>query len=733
MQPIRFAARLLAFAIVVTVSSPALADVVASRGDAFVSHEATTDVWSIGNWGIQLSLGLDRSGTLTLQRLVNLVTGDALAISAGADFSLMADSEPIVLSRGSLTFTGATATATDAGVLLTLGFEHRRLRLRFSRSYAVYVESPTIETWTRIESLPGAQPVDLSSLVGWQITVPAGRVKYVGGMRSYAQPGELGTFDLVEGEIEPESPWEIGTDRRSTEDYLPFISIDDGRNTFFGGIMWSGAWRIACERNNVGVRITTRFPESPTVSSSRPIEVPHAFFGVTTHGPAAEPSAIRQFIVNGPRAGRPFASLVTYNTWFAYGTSISEDLLRKEVDRAAAIGVELFVVDAGWYTDRERDSVWDFEAGLGRLTEDRDRFSSSLASLRDYIHNAGLRFGLWVEPERVALNVLDELGVNEGWLATQGGQYGSDKAGQICLAGAPARAWLVDRLSTLIETVGPDYLKWDNNGWINCDRSDHGHGPTDGNFAHVDGLYEVLREIRQRFPNLLIENCSGGGNRLDFGMLALSDAGWMDDRTHPSSRVRHNLEGLTAAFPSVYLLSFVMAGEGEAIAESSDLRNIVRSRMPGVLGMTFRFADLHENAVQILADEIRWYKVCRDIMLNANAVLLSRQAPLFDGWDVLEEVTADGLYGVIFAFKSDLSDDRLRVNPSGLRPEMIYDVYSADSGHLGSVDGESLMLDGIELNHQPPSSLAHVLVLIAQSSSEFRTSAGRSRASLRGR
>jgi molecular chaperone DnaJ len=125
-------------------------------------------------------------------------------------------------------------------------------------------------------------------------------------------------------------------------------------------------------------------------------------------------------------------------------------------------------------------------------------------------------------------------------------------AAQLCLGDPRVRQWLLDRLVQLINEVQPSYLKWDNNFWVNCNRSGHGHGTHDGNFAHVNGLYQLLEEIRERYPDLLIENVSGGGNRLDFGMVQRSDTGWMDDRTAPSVVVRHNLEGLGDIFSSIF-------------------------------------------------------------------------------------------------------------------------------------------------------------------------------------
>ena len=297
----------------------------------------------------------------------------------------------------SLTFTGAGGSATAAGVLLVFTFEHRNPRLRITRSYAAYPGSPTIETWTRLEAPDAAVPLALTNLIGWQLTMPAATMKWVGGLRGYSTVGELEPFEIAEGLLDPGQSWEIGSDRRSTEQYIPFILVDDGAESFYGGVMWSGAWRLTIERGDDRMRLTARFPESPALEASRPIEVPHTFFGLTEHSGVNVSSALRQFIVTGIRGGRPFPRLVTYNTWFAYGTEVTEDSLVSEIDGAAAVGVELFVVDAGWYAGAGRDGLSDFQSGLGGFATDPDRFPSSLASLADYTHARGWH-SIWVEP-----------------------------------------------------------------------------------------------------------------------------------------------------------------------------------------------------------------------------------------------------------------------------------------------------------------------------------------------
>ena len=323
-----------------------------------------------------------------------------------------------------------------------------------------------------------------------------------------------------------------------------------------------------------------------------------------------------------------------------------------------------------------------------------------------------MKFGLWVEPERVNLSSVGAPGVKEAWLATEGGAYGSDHAAQICLANAAARRWLMDRLTSLIDEVQPDYLKWDNNMFVNCDREGHGHGATDGNFAHTGALYEMLSQLREHYPALLIENVSGGGNRLDVGMMRFTDVGWMDDRTAPSVHVRHNLQGLSSVFPPAYLLSFVTDHDTEPLHDSPDLSLYFRSRMGGALGLCFRADSFSEGENGSMAREIAIYKGLRDTVSVAAASLLTKQAAPEDGpsWDVLQESTAGHDQVVLNAVQSDEGVSTINVKPTDLQPSTIYQVRSVDTGILGTATGAALMSGGIDLL-QSPNSAAHILII----------------------
>ncbi|HZR25164.1 MAG TPA: alpha-galactosidase [Vicinamibacterales bacterium] len=691
--------------------------VVATVDDAFIAHQSNSDTWVIGGAALEVTIGFDASKTLAIQQMSNPLTGRAWPIAPATEPDVTVGGERVPLSSsGTTTLLSADASSTEYGVTLTFTFEQRSRGVRIRRSYACYPGSPTIETWTRVEATGGS--IDVSNMLLWRLAMDNAHVRWLGGLRGdSADNEEAGAFELADRDLEPGERIDIGADRRSTEQFIPFVLVDAGRDEFFGGIMWSGSWQIAIERGDDQLKITAAIPNVATAATpSQPVELPHAFFGIAAHSISDESGALQQFILRGIRHGRPFHPLVTYNSWFAYGVRVDEDAMVAEIDRAAQLGVELFVLDAGWYLGAGANGDFDFDSGLGSWQVDSDRFPSTLASLSDYAHGSGIKFGLWVEPGRVALSTVDQPGLaRQAWLATEGGEYGEPANAQICFVRPEAWQWVFDKLTSLIDYVRPDYIKWDNNLWINCDRSGHGHGASDGNFQDVRALYAMLAALRARYPDLIIENVSGGGNRIDFGMLQYTDVGWMDDRTGPSTHVRHNLEGLTFALPPAYLLSFVIDADGEPIAANSDLPLLVRSRMPGVLGLTYRTEEIYDDTVQAMIDEIARYKAIRNIIAGANATLLSSQAPVDDSsWDVMQELAPDAKSAVVFGFKASADPGNYIVRPRGLRGDLMYTVQSFDTGVMGSVRGDILMRDGIEFNHVGGMSRAHVIVLTAQ-------------------
>ena len=698
-------------------AAPANAEqsVLIAREDAYVRRDTDAREWAIGSGGLELVVGFNAQGTLSLKRLWNPETGRVSYIRGESDAALTIDGQttPLQESGTLVRFLSASGEGTNAGVQLTLMFEHRDSHAVITRVFVTYPGSPTFETWTHVDSAQGS-PVRVSGFTGWQLTAPNAPVKWINGLRgSTSAAMDDSSFAVQGGMLDEGGHVEIGSERRSSEAYVPLLFVQGEQETLFGGVIWSGAWRVTVDRLGDSLSLSAEFPAvALTTSSERSVEFPHSFFGVADPRPGSESRALNRFVL-GLRAGRPIWPLVTYNTWFAYGSRIDESSVAEEIVRAAGLGVELFVLDAGWYENAGAEEQYDFTSGLGSWRIDGERFERGLTVLSDLAHEHGMKFGLWVEPERVALSTINQAGLaDQEWLATQDGAYGDGRSAQLCLASVAAQEWVFDKLVALIDQVRPDYLKWDNNFWINCNREGHGHGTEEGSYSHVATLYGLLAKLRHRYPEMIVENVSGGGNRLDYGMLALTDVGWMDDRSEPSNRVRHNFQGLALAFPPAYLLSFVIDSEREPLGSTEDFRQIARSRMTGALGFTYRYQQLDARLSGQIRESIAAYKGLREIVSRSYAVMLSGQAPVENGWDVMEEIADDQRAAVIFAFTSVPGEGGTVVRPVGLVPELFYDVRSFDSGYLGKLTGTDLMRDGIHVVHLESSSRAHVITLM---------------------
>ena len=688
-----------------------------SAGDTFITEDRNQ--WTIGSSAVSLTVGFDGTGVLEVENISEPESGARWDVGSTPDSSFLMQSRRLSPGQSGFVLRQSQAESFGDGVRLRLVFEETTSHLRVTRSYAAFPGSPGIEVWSTFEADAAVPNVTVSDIGVLQVATRATDVSWVTGLGAPATEG--GRFTRRRQAIAPHLRLDIGATGRSSVSAIPAVSLGGSPGHLITGLLWSGAWGLSVGEPDAAGQATAKISlgsVATTIRYGQPFETPHGFLGISAPGDLNLSAAWQAYVKNGVRHGRPIDPQVTYNTWFARGTAIDQDTIRAEMDRAAQVGIDLFVVDAGWYPGGSNPS--DFSTGLGTWTVDARRFPSGLAALRDYAHGLGLKFGIWVEPERVDTATVNRPGLaKERYLATANGRYNaglkneSAPAAQICLADGEARQWVFNELVQFLDSVQPDYLKWDNNDWVNCDRSGHGHGESDGNLLHVRGLYGILAALRDRYPNMSIENCSTGGNRLDFGMLQYTESAWMDDVSGPSTRVRHNLEGLTQMFPPGYLLSFVMDDPSEPIHHASDLEMIIRSRMPGILGFSLRFDEFESSELATMRREVLSYRRTRPVIRDAMPVLLSAQVDpagsrASDSLELVSSRTGDA---VAYLFAAQGQTVASMSWPVLLNPDVTYGV--GGRGSRVQVLGSALMADGLEAP-RGSSSAARVVVLSRQ-------------------
>lgn len=692
------------------------AETLSTRGDCTVTRTDDDRSWEITNHWLVYRFGQSEDGVLRARRLTR--NGHELnwVADAPADTTMAIDGEVVELGHTDhMPLTDVRTEEYGAGLRLIMTFASSTVLVE--KSVVCYPDVAILDQWLTARSREAdLRPVlDAPLLFSW--SSPASQLEWLRGLD---QPPEIGSFTIERREVFPDERVELRAYERSTETTWPWSVLRTESDAMVSGIRWSGAWAMDIDGWEGGTRVRAGLPNfSTTLSSDRPFESPHVFFGLTGVDASQVGRAMRRYVDVAIREGRPLWPLTTYNTWFSHGIAIDEELALRAIHRAGELGLELFELDAGWYPHPSGTSPFDFTAGLGSWTVDGARFPSGLRTLGNSVRAEGMKFGLWVEPERVDLSTVGKAGgAEEAWLVrangrTQPSSGEPDPRGAlICLAHPDARAWVVNHVAALVDGAGVDYLKWDNNAWLNCDREGHGHGPRDGNYAQVRGLYDVLAELRRRFPQLLIENVSGGGHRIDLEMLRYTDAGWMDDRTSPSIHVRHNIEGLSRVLPLAYLLSYTMGHESEPLHNAEDSRWLVRSRMPGVLGFSYRSEELSESDVTALSGEVALYKRLRETLADAHAILATPQVPQREAQspDVLQAVSPSTGRAIVFAYRNAATGP-FRVRLEGLSSETTYRVESADRGLVGTYPEAILSQVGIEIDPSASPSAAQALLL----------------------
>jgi alpha-galactosidase len=402
---------------------------------------------------------------------------------------------------------------------------------------------------------------------------------------------------------------------------------------------------------------------------------------------------------------------VQYNTWFSWFCELDEETLLREADIAAELGVELFYVDAGWWVGNpvRQDR---FSSGLGNWTENRDKFPSGLRAFADGIRQRGMHFGIWVEPERVDLRTASTGTWRPEWLVTNGGRYaGPDwpsdtDTAWLCYGHRPTIEWAKAWIGDLVQSLDVRWLKWDSNFWQVCTNPEHDHGTGDGESAQLAGVYEVMAELRQRFPDLIIENCAGGGTRMDYALAGETHVAWLNDATEPMHRSRFHSAGAAYLFPSEMNNAWVSESDYEKIGglalTEPVIRASVRSRMLGALGFSCRLIEWTPNERRIVHEEIaRYRRAIRPIMATGRFSHLLPQPEIDSAtmstphaWEAYGITSSDRSRAVVLAFRNKATASTLPLRLPGLDPDATYDI-TYDDGQVRSATGSVITSEGI--------------------------------------
>jgi alpha-galactosidase len=495
-----------------------------------------------------------------------------------------------------------------------------------------------------------------------------------------------------------------------TGHYLnPWFAVDRGDanqqhgRVWFGALAWSGNWRITVEQTPFEqVRVTggfNTFDFAYVLKPGESLPTPEFYAGFSDQG-FGEASRLMDRLELAdiePHGLQAPIRPILYNSWEATEFNVSEAGQEALADKAAKLGVELFVIDDGWFGARNTD-----RAGLGDWVPNPQKFPHGLTPLIQHVNQLGMQFGLWVEPEMV--NPDSNLyRAHPDWVMNFRGRPRSELRNQLVLnlARDDVRDYIFGFLDKLLSQNKISYLKWDMNrtfsepGWpeVAPDKEKELW------VKYVWNYYDILKRLREKYPNLQIQSCSGGGGRIDLGVLRYVDEFWTSDNTEAFDRLAIQ-DGYTYAY-SPKLMSAWVTDVPNMNGRSTPLQFRFLVAMQGALGIGANLNKWTDADAQFATKMIGLDKRIRRTVQFGN--LYRILSPRTHDTTANEYVSGDGSEALLFAFRHSQEYDTLPpvIYLQGLDSRALYRLESLD-GKLRDkeqqeVSGAWLMQEGLQL------------------------------------
>jgi alpha-galactosidase len=475
--------------------------------------------------------------------------------------------------------------------------------------YRIHAEFDLMERWTEVTNHTG-EPIAVERLDFGCLPLPVNTTALTYFSGAWAREFGATQQTLVQGVFSLEQGG-LNTGHGHNPFFLlhgPGRATEEAGVVWFGALAYSGNWSLRFEKLPSGhVRVFGGYGSYDFGLSLEPGEshrTPALIMGCTDGGVGGASRCLHGFARQQilPETKRPMRP-VLYNSWEATFFDIDEAGQRELAREAAEMGVELFCVDDGWFGARSSD-----KAGLGDWLPRREAFPEGLKPLADHVHGLGMLFGLWVEPEMVNPDS-DLYRAHPDWVLHYPGRPRTECRNQLILDFGREEVveHLLERLDALVREIGVDFFKWDMNRYASEPGSVAGRAIWR---EHVRGLYRIMDELRARHPGLDIQSCSGGGGRIDLGVLARCDQAWASDNTDAVTRTRIQ-EGFSLAYPLRAMECWVTDETNYLTKRTTSLDLRFDVAMRGVLGIGTPLNALSEEEKARYREYISFYKKIR--------------------------------------------------------------------------------------------------------------------------
>jgi len=498
-----------------------------------------------------------------------------------------------------------------------------------------------------------------------------------------------------------------------THFHNPFVVLCDPSASETAGSCWgaalvySGNDRMQVEKNPGGIRLSLGIEPYHfhwTLAPGESFTTPEAAFVYSENGFGAMSrrfhDAIRSHLLRAPWRDMARRRPVLINSWEACYFTFDEAKLLRLAAAAKQADIDLFVLDDGWFKGRDSDA-----SSLGDWTVERRKLPGGIPGLCQKINDLGLEFGIWVEPEAVSPDS-DLYRAHPDWALQIPGRETLEIRRQYTLdfSRAEVREGIWDQLTALLDSCPIRYVKWDMNRTLANVYSAALPAARQGEVYHryVLGVYEFQERLLSRYPDLLLENCAGGGARFDCGMLYYSPQIWTSDNTDALSRlvIQH---GTSFCYPPCVMGAHFSTVPNHVTGHISTVEARMAAALTGTFGFELDLTGYTEEQLAELRRYVAFYHENSALLRSGDLYRLCPPEQTCTGaaWAI---AARDGSEAVVFAVGSPLDGRDLPL--PFILPDASYTaqaLHSAQSPHEApypvSADypGETLAVHGLPL------------------------------------
>lgn len=361
---------------------------------------------------------------------------------------------------------------------------------------------------------------------------------------------------------------------------------------------------------------------------------------------------------------------VVLNNWEATGMDFTEKSILEIAKKGAEAGIELFVLDDGWFGSRKEES------GLGDWFPDRSKLPGGLKGLSEKIHAMGMKFGIWIEPEMV--NPDSELyRQHPEYVLRTPSRNKSLGRNQLVLDFSDPEVveHIFNSLSTAFDGVGIDYIKWDMNASVTECYSAHWPAEKQGEVYHryMLGVYSLYEKMTAAYPQVLFESCASGGCRFDAGMLYYAPQAWCSDDTDAIERIKIQY-GSSYGYPVSSFGAHVSAVPNQQTGRSVSLKTRGNTAFFGAFGYEMDLTKLSDEEFRQVREQIRFVKEYREVLQKGRFYRLGSPFEKdIAAWMSVSDDQRLAIVGV-YIIKTNVNMGFRQIKLKGLNPSFDYEI-----------------------------------------------------------